>query len=164
MATITQQSLTMLTAAEVKSLSNAARINLAEDEALIVKYRDEFLHIQRAAEQGLTELMMLVENSEEFAVIATAWGFTTTVRDQYRTNIQYRKNLGEIQTETLISNVIVNWLKPKTPTVDVAYYRQSGNLISLLDSTLFVPILDQVKARLGVTDTTYTVSLPGPAA
>ena len=164
MATITQQSLTMLTAAEVKSLSNAARINLAEDEALIVKYRDEFLHIQRAAEQGLTELMMLVENSEEFAVITTAWGFTTTVRDQYRTNIQYRKNLGEIQTETLISNVIVNWLKPKTPTVDVAYYRQSGNLISLLDSTLFVPILDQVKARLGVTDTTYTVGLTGPAA
>jgi len=154
---VTQQSLTMLTAAEVKLLSNVAQINIAEDETLIVKYRDEFLHIQRAAEQGLTSLFMLLETPNEFAIIATAWGFTTVVEDRFDTKITFRKNLGQQQTQQKLSNILVDWATPKPPTVDVAYYRESGNLISIQDSTLFVPLLDRVKARLGITDTTYSV-------
>ncbi len=147
----------MLTAAEVKLLSNVAQINIAEDENLIVKYRDEFLHIQRAAEQGITSLFMLLETPNEFSIIATAWGFTTVVEDRFDTKITYRKNLGQQQTQQKLSNILVDWSTPKQPTVDVAYYRESGNLISLQDSTLFVPLIDQVKARLGITNTTYSV-------
>ena len=156
---VTQQSLTMLTAAEVKSLANTAQINIAEDETLIYKYRDEFLHIQRAAEQGITNLDMLIENPTEFSVIATAWGFNCTVEDRYGFKVVYRKNLGQERVTNKISNLQISWLTPNKPTVDVAYYREKGNLVSLLDSTLFVPKLDLLKQQLGITEGDgYTVA------
>ena len=156
---VTQQSLTMLTATEVKSLANTAQINIAEDETLIYKYRDEFLHIQRAAEQGITDLYMLIENPTEFSIIATAWGFTCTVEDRFDLKIVYRKNLGQERVTNKTSNLNISWLRPNRPTVDVAYYREKGNLVSLLDSTLFVPKLTQIKQQLGITEGDgYTVA------
>ena len=156
---VTQQSLTMLTATEVKSLANTAQINIAEDETLIYKYRDEFLHIQRAAEQGITDLYMLIENPTEFSIIATAWGFTCTVEDRFDLKIVYRKNLGQERVTNKTSNLNISWLRPNRPTVDVAYYREKGNLVSLLDSTLFVPKLTQLKQQLGIVEGDgYTVA------
>lgn len=154
---VTQQSLTMLTAEEVKSLTNASQINIAEDETLIYKYRDEFLHIQRAAEQGVTDLEMLLENPTEFAILATAWGFNVTVQDRYDFRVVYKKNLGKSEIKDKISNIQISWQYPNKPTVDVAYYREKGNLVTLLDSTLFVPKLDRLKTELGVSDGNYQV-------
>lgn len=155
--TIQQTQLTMLTAAEVKSLANAAQQDITTQEDLIYKYRDEFLYIQRAAEQGLTSVETLVDDPNELAILARGWGFTCTVQDKFSAKIVYRKNLGEEEVVKKLSNVTIDWTRPGTPTVDVAYYRQTGNLVSLLDSTLFVPKITLVKQRLGVTNSTYTV-------
>jgi len=159
---IVQQSLTMLTAQEVKLLANTAQINLAEDENILYKYREEFLHIQQVAERGLTNLDLLVETPSEFKLVAEAWGFTATVRDRYNNAIVYTKNLNATDFNTQISNINIDWSKPNAPTVDVEYYRQSGNLVSLQDSTLLVPKLTLVKQQLGIPTTantaTYSVS------
>jgi hypothetical protein len=159
---IVQQSLTMLTATEVKMLANTAQINLAEDENILYKYREEFLHIQQVAERGLTNLDMLIENTEEFKIVAEAWGFTATVRDRYNNAIVYTKNLNATDFNTRISNINIDWSKPTPATVDVEYYRQSGNLVSLQDSTLFVPKITLIKQQLGIPTTantaTYSVS------
>ena len=155
--TRTEQTLTMLTAAETQQLTRAAQQDITTTEDLIYKYRDEFLHIQRAAEQGLTKLELLVEDPTEFTVLAEGWGFTALAQDKFSAKIVYRKNLGQEEVVRQTSNVSVDWSRPKTPTVDVEYYRESGNLVSLLDSTLFVPRLTQVKQALGVTNSTYTV-------
>lgn len=147
----------MLTAAETLQLSRAAEQETSTTEDLIYKYRDEFLHIQRAAEEGIKTLDMLVEDPTEFGQIATAWGFTARVQDKFSARIVYRKNLGQEEVVKQLSNVTVDWTRPQTPTVDVEYYRQSGNLVSLLDSTLFVPRVTQVKQQLNITNSTYTV-------
>jgi hypothetical protein len=159
MANTTQQQtqLTMLTASETQTLSRAAQQDISTQEDLIYKYRDEFLYIQRAAEQGLTQVDTLIDDPNELAILARSWGFTCTVQDKFSAKIVYRKNLGEEEVIKKLSNISIDWSRPGTPTVDVAYYRQTGNLVSLLDSTLFVPKLTQVKQQLGVTGTTYTV-------
>lgn len=149
--------LTMLTAAEAKSLSTAGQELIGTNEELIYKYRDEFLHLQRAAEQGITSLDMLVEDPAELNILATAWGFTCTVQDKFQAKIVYRKNLGQEEIERKLSNINIDWTRPKTPTVDVAYYRQSGNLVPLADSTIVLPDLEatrlfDIKKSLGITD------------
>ena len=155
--TIQQTQLTMLTAAETRSLTRAAELDLADDETLIVKYRDEFLYIQRAAEQGLTQVDTLVENPTELSILAESWGFTCSVEDRFTSKIVFRKNLGQEQVVRKLSNITIDWARPKTPTVDVDYYRETGNLVSLVDSTLAVPRLSIVREQLGLTNTQYTV-------
>jgi hypothetical protein len=154
--------LTMLTADEVKSLSIAGQQLVGTDETLIYKYREEFLHVQQVAEKGLTTLDLLVEDPSEFKIVAEAWGFTVTVKDKYTAGIVYTKNLNQTEFKTQVSNVNIDWNTPRTPTIDVAYYRNSGNLQVLADSTLVVPniqgieasILYARKVALGITDNT----------
>jgi hypothetical protein len=152
----------MLTADEVKSLSIAGQQLVGTDETLIYKYREEFLHVQQVAEKGLTTLDLLVEDPSEFKIVAEAWGFTVTVKDKYTAGIVYTKNLNQTEFKTQVSNVNIDWNNPRTPTIDVAYYRNSGNLQVLADSTLLVPnvkgiegtILNTRKIALGITDNT----------
>lgn len=155
--TIEQRNLTMLTAAETLSLSRAAELDLADDETLIVKYRDEFLYIQRAAEQGLRQVDTLVENPTELSILAESWGFTCTVEDRFASRIVFRKNLGQEQVIRKLSNIRIDWSRPRPPTVDIDYYRETGNLVSLVDSTLAIPRLDRVRQQLGITSSDYTV-------
>ena len=164
--TIEQRYLTMLTASEVAQLSSAALQDITTTEDLVYKYRDEFLYIQRLAEQGLKTANILVDNPRELGEVAQSWGFTVTLENRSTTRVQYRTNLGQQETTQQISNVTIDWNKPGTPTVDVAYYRESGNLVSLLDSTLFVPRLEKVKKQLNIVSTDYTIdkSLLGPNA
>lgn len=160
--------LTMLTAAEANLLATAGEALISTDETLIYKYRDEFLHIQRAAEQGLKTLDMLVENANELRILAESWGFECLVQDRFSTKIVYRKSLGQEEVTTKLSNITISWSKPKPPTVDVAYYRQSGNLVPLADSTILLPSTSTedtrvlaIKQSLGIKDNTryYTPSL-----
>jgi len=151
--------LTVLTAAEAKELATAGQELIGTNEELIYKYRDEFLHIQRAAEQGLTSLETLVDNPNELAIVVRGWGFTATVQDKIRSSIVYRKNLGQQDVVVKLSNILIDWLRPTTPTVDVAYYRQSGNLVPLADSTIAIPDLEEtrvyaIKQSLGIKDNT----------
>jgi hypothetical protein len=155
--TIEQRYLTMLTASEVAQLSSAALQDITTTEDLVYKYRDEFLYIQRLAEQGLKTANILVDNPRELGEVAQSWGFTVTLENRSTTRVQYRTNLGQQETTQQISNVTIDWNKPGTPTVDVAYYRESGNLVSLLDSTLFVPRLEKVKKQLNIVSTDYTI-------
>jgi hypothetical protein len=145
--------LTMLTGPEALTLAKAGQELTGTNEELIYKYRDEFLHIQRAAENGLTTLSMLVENPSEFGILATAWGFTATVRSRFDTKILYTKNLAVTEATTELSNITIDWSKPSKPTIDVDYYRTSGNAVLIDDSTLAVPVfakLDLVKRILGI--------------
>jgi hypothetical protein len=157
--------LTMLTAAEAKSLSTAGQEQIGSNEELIYKYRDEFLYIQRAAEQGLTKVDILIDDPNELSIVATSWGFTCTVLDKFAAKIVYRKNLGQEEIERKLSNINIDWSKPKTPSIDVAYYRQSGNLVALADSSMVIPDIEEtrlfaIKQTLGITDNTryYTES------
>jgi len=140
--------LTMLTADEVKSLSIAGQQLVGTDETLIYKYREEFLHVQQVAEKGLTTLDLLVEDPSEFKIVAEAWGFTVTVKDKYTAGIVYTKNLNQTEFKTQVSNVNIDWNTPRTPTIDVAYYRNSGNLQVLADSTLVVPNIQGIEASI----------------
>lgn len=151
--------LTMLTAAEARSLSTAGQEQIGSNEELIYKYRDEFLYIQRAAEQGLTSVDVLIDDPNELSLVAVAWGFTCLVLDKFAAKIVYRKNLGQEEIQRKLSNITIDWSKPKTPSVDVAYYRQSGNLVALADSSMVIPDLEEtrlfaIKQQLGITDNT----------
>lgn len=148
--------LTMITGPEALALAKAGQELTGTNEELIYKYRDEFLHIQRAAENGLTTLNMLVENPSEFGILATAWGFVATIRSRFDTKILYTKNLAETETTTELSNINIDWSKPGKPTIDVDYYRTSGNAVLLEDSTINIPIfskVDAVKRSLGISVT-----------
>lgn len=154
--------LTMLTGPEALILAKAGQELIGTNEELIYKYRDEFLHIQRAAENGLTTLSMLVENPSEFGILATAWGFTARVQSRFDTKILYTKNLAETETTTELSNINIDWSKPSKPTIDVDYYRSSGNAVLIDDSTLAVPVfsrLDLVKRVLGIGQETGTINI-----
>jgi len=140
----------MLTATETKNLSLAGQELVATDETLIYKYREEFLHIQQVAERGLTQLELLLEDPKEFKILAESWGFTVTVRDRYVNAVVYTKNLNATDFDTQISNAVIDWAKPNPPTVDVEYYRYSGNLVNLADSTIVVPNIASIKARYNV--------------
>ena len=150
--------LTMLTGQEALSLSRAGQEQIGTNEELVYKYRDEFLYIQRAAEQGLTSVDVLIDDPNELSIVAQSWGFVCTVLDKFSAKIVYRKNLGQEKIERKLSNINIDWSKPKAPTVDVAFYRQSGNLVVLEDSTLSIPVLSvkvsDVKLSLGITDNT----------
>jgi len=148
--------LTMITGPEALALAKAGQELIGTNEELIYRYRDEFLHIQRAAENGLTTLNMLVENPSEFGILATAWGFVATVRSRFDTKILYTKNLAETEVTTELSNINIDWTRPTKPTIDVDYYRNSGNAVLLEDSTLNIPIfskVDAVKKQLGISVT-----------
>lgn len=142
--------LTMLSATETKNLSLAGQELIGTDETLIYKYREEFLHIQQVAEKGLTNLDLLVETPSEFKIVAEAWGFTVTAKDKYNAGIVYTKNLNQTEFKTQISNVNIDWSKPNPPTIDVDYYRLSGNLVNLADSTIVIPKVEAVKSLLKV--------------
>jgi hypothetical protein len=153
--------LTVLTGAEAKELATAGQELIGTNEELIYKYRDEFLHIQRAAEQGLTSLETLVDDPNELAIVVRGWGFTATVQDKIRSSIVYRRNLGQQDVVVKLSNILIDWNKPTTPTVDVAYYRQSGNLVPLADSSILLPSyvteenrLQTIKQSLGIQNNT----------
>jgi hypothetical protein len=151
--------LTMLTGQEALQLATAGQELVGSDETLIYKYRDEFLYIQRAAEQGLTSIETIVDDPNELAIVARSWGFTAIVQDRFANKIVYRRNLGQEEIVSKLSNINIDWSKPRTPTVDVAYYRQSGNLIALADSTILFPSLEEnrilaIKQSLGITDNT----------
>jgi hypothetical protein len=143
----------MITGPEALALAKAGQELIGTNEELIYKYRDEFLHIQRAAENGLTTLNMLVDDPEEFGILARAWGFVAIVRSRFDTKILYTKNLAETEVTTDLSNINIDWSKPSKPTIDVEYYRASGNAVLIEDSTLAVPVfarLDLVKRILGI--------------
>jgi len=145
--------LTMITGPEALALAKAGQELIGTNEELIYKYRDEFLHIQRAAENGLTTLNMLVDVPSEFGILATAWGFVATIRSRFDTKILYTKNLAETEVTTELSNINIDWAKPTKPTIDVDYYRNSGNAVLLEDSTLSIPLItnvDLVKQSLGI--------------
>ena len=122
--------LTMLTAAETKLLSKAGEKEAAAEEDVIYKYREEFLHIQKVSENGVTTLGLLVSDTAEFKKVATNWGFAALVENKYKTEIVVGKNLARTEVKTLTSNITVDWSKPKKPTIDVEYYRQSGNIVN----------------------------------
>lgn len=148
--------LTMISGQEALSLSLAAQALIGSNEELIYKYRDEFLHIQKAAENGLTNLRMKAENPEEFAIVARAWGFVCTVESLFETQVVYRKNLNRTSTVLELSNITVDWSAPTKPLIDIDYYRQSGNLVQLEDSTIVVPIISKIEAvkqQLGIVTT-----------
>ncbi len=154
--------LTMITGPEALALAKAGQELIGTNEELIYRYRDEFLHIQRAAENGLTTLNMLVENPSEFGILATAWGFVSTVRSRFDTKIVYTQNLAETEVTTELSNINIDWSKPSKPTIDVEYYRASGNAVLIEDSTLAVPVfsrLDLVKRVLGIGQETGTINI-----
>ncbi len=145
--------LTMITGQEALTLAKAGQELIGTNEELIYKYRDEFLYIQKAAERGLTFLNMLVEDPTEFSIVATAWGFTALVQDRFVSKVVYRKNLGQEEIVNKLSNINIDWSKPKTPTIDVTYYRSSGNAVLLEDSTQAVPVfsnLELFKRVLGI--------------
>jgi hypothetical protein len=122
--------LTMLTAAETKLLAKAGEKETATNEDTIFKYREEFLHIQKVSENGITSLGLLVSDTAEFEQAATNWGFGVVVENRYKTDVIVGKNLAQTQVKTLVSTVTVDWSKPKKPTIDVEYYRQSGNIVN----------------------------------
>jgi hypothetical protein len=145
--------LTMITGPEALTLAKAGQELTGTDEDLIYFYRDDFLHIQRAAENGLTALDMLVENPNEFAIVATAWGFVCRVQSKFNVSFVYTRGLAEAEINREQSNVTVDWSRPLKPTIDVDYYRNSGNAVLLEDSTLSIPLIsnvDLVKQRLGI--------------
>jgi len=149
--------LTMISGQEALTLSIAAQSLTGTDEELIYKYRDEFLHIQKAAENGLTGLKMKIEDPNEFAIVARAWGFVCTVESLFETQIVYKKNLNKTSTVLELSNLTIDWSSPTRPLIDINYYRQSGNLVQLDDSTMVIPTfnkLEAVKQQLGLTTAT----------
>jgi hypothetical protein len=129
-AVASTQPLTMLTATETKLLSKAGEKEAAAEEDVIFKYREEFLYIQKVSENGVTTLGVLVSDTAEFKKVATNWGFAALVENKYKTDVVVGKNLARTEVKTLISNVTVDWSKPKKPTIDVEYYRQSGNIVN----------------------------------
>jgi hypothetical protein len=148
--------LTMISGQEALTLSIAAQSLIGTDEELIYKYRDEFLHIQKAAENGLTSLRMKIENPNEFAIVARAWGFVCVVESRFETQIVYKKNLNKTSTVLELSNLTIDWGSPTRPLIDIEYYRQSGNLVQLDDSTIVVPIISKIEAvkqELGIATT-----------
>ena len=122
--------LTMLTAAETRLLSKAGEKEAAAEEDVVYKYREEFLHIQKVSENGVTTLGVIVADTAEFKQVATNWGFAALVENKYKTEVIVGKNLARTEVKTLISTVTVDWSKPKKPTIDVEYYRQSGNIVN----------------------------------
>jgi hypothetical protein len=157
--------LTMLTAAETRQLAKAGEKETAADEAAIFKYREEFLHIQKVSENGITSLGLLISDTAEFKQVATNWGFVTVVENRYKTDVVVGKNLAQTEVKTLVSTVTVNWNKPKKPTIDVEYYRQSGNIVNTEAVQAKISPLDVIKEKykLGIypataladTDTEY---------
>ena len=153
--------LTMLTAAETRQLALAGEKETAADEAAIFKYREEFLHIQKVSENGLTSLGLLISDTVEFKQVATNWGFVVVVENQYKTETVVGKNLAQTEVKTLISTVTVNWNKPKKPTIDVEYYRQSGNIVNTAQAKTSPLAVIKEKYKLGIypatalTDTEY---------
>ena len=153
--------LTMLTAAETRQLALAGEKETAADEAAIFKYREEFLHIQKVSENGLTSLGLLISDTLEFKQVATNWGFVVVVENQYKTETVVGKNLAQTEVKTLISTVTVNWNKPKKPTIDVEYYRQSGNIVNTAQVKTSPLAVIKEKYKLGIypatalTDTEY---------
>jgi len=148
--------LTMISGQEALTLSIAAQTLIGSNEELIYKYRDEFLHIQKAAENGLTSLRMKIENPDEFAIVARAWGFVCVVESRFETQIVYKKNLNKTSTVLELSNLTIDWGSPTRPLIDIEYYRQSGNLVQLDDSTIVVPIISKIEAvkqELGIATT-----------
>ena len=145
--------LTLLTGEEALKLAKAGQELIGTNEELLYKYRDEFLHVQRAAENGLTSLNLLVENPSEFAIVAAAWGFVPRVQSRFDSRITFTKNLAATEINTELSNINIDWSRPTKPTIDVEYYRNSGNAVLLEDSTLTVPVftnVDLVKRILGI--------------
>lgn len=152
--------LTMITGPEALALAKAGQELIGTNEELIYRYRDEFLHIQRAAENGLTTLNMLVENPSEFGILATAWGFVARVQSRFDTKILYTKSLAATETTTELSNINIDWSKPGKVTIDVDYYRTSGNAVLLEDSTITIPVfsrVDAVKRSLGISVVTGVI-------
>ena len=153
--------LTMLTAAETKLLSNAGEKEAAAEEDVIYKYREEFLYIQKVSENGVTTLGLLVSDTAEFKKVATNWGFAALVENKYKTEIVVGKNLARTEVKTLTSNVTVDWSKPKKPTIDVEYYRQSGNIVNTAQVKTSPLAVIKEKYKLGIypatalTDTEY---------
>ena len=153
--------LTMLTAAETRQLALAGEKEVATDEDTIFKYREEFLHIQKVSENGLTSLGLLISDTLEFKQVATNWGFVVVVENQYKTETVVGKNLAQTEVKTLISTVTVNWNKPKKPTIDVEYYRQSGNIVNTAQVKTSPLAVIKEKYKLGIypatalTDTEY---------
>jgi hypothetical protein len=142
--------LTMLTAAETKQLARAGEKEAATDEDVIFKYREEFLHIQKVSENGITSLGLLVSDTAEFKQAAINWGFAVVVENQYKTEIVVGKNLVKTEVKTLTSTVTVDWSKPKKPTIDVEYYRQSGNIVNAA-AAKSSPLADiKAKYQLGI--------------
>jgi len=145
--------LTMITGPEALALARAGQELIGTNEELIYFYRDDFLHIQRAAENGLTSLDMLVENPNEFAIVATAWGFVCRVQSKFNVSFVATRGLAEAEINREQSNVTVDWSRPLKPTIDVEYYRNSGNAVLIEDSTLAVPVfakLELLKRVFGI--------------
>lgn len=142
--------LTMLTASETKLLAKAGEKETAADEDVIFKYREEFLYIQKVSENGVTSLGLLVSDTAEFKKAATNWGFTALVENQYKTDVVVGKNLARTEVKTLISNVTVDWSRPKKPTIDVEYYRQSGNIVNAASTKSSPLAAIKEKYQLGV--------------
>jgi hypothetical protein len=142
--------LTMLTAAETRLLSKAGEKEAAADEDVIFKYREEFLHIQKVSENGVTTLGLLVADPEEFKKVATNWGFTALVERKYKTETVVGKNLAQTETKTLVSTVTVDWSRPKKPTIDVEYYRQSGNIVNSAGTKVSPLAAIKEKLQLGI--------------
>lgn len=150
--------LTMLTAAETRLLSKAGEKEAAAEEDVIYKYREEFLHIQKVSENGVTTLGVIVADTAEFKQVATNWGFAALVENKYKTEIVVGKNLARTEVKTLLSNVTVDWSKPKKPTIDVEYYRQSGNIVNTAAVKTRPLAAIKEKYQLGVYPST---TLPG---
>ena len=149
--------LTMLTADETRQLARAGEKETATDEDLIFKYRQEFLHIQKVAENGISTLGVIVADPEEFKQVAVNWGFTAQVESLYKTDVVVGKNLARTEVKTLTSNVTVDWSKPKKPKIDVAYYRQSGNIVNTAVAKTGPVDLVKAQLQLGVYPTTAQV-------
>lgn len=148
----------MLTASETRQLSAAAQELDQIDETLIYKYRDEFLHIQSAAVKGLTKLEMLVEDPQEFSQVCTAWGFSTVIQDKISAQIIYSKAQNSETIERTTSNITVDWTSPKPTTIDVEYYRSSGDLVKLANSRLSIPLLTTLKNKFSIGEGQYEVA------
>ena len=109
----------------------------------------------------MTSLGLLISDTLEFKQVATNWGFVVVVENQYKTETVVGKNLAQTEVKTLISTVTVNWNKPKKPTIDVEYYRQSGNIVNTAQVKTSPLAVIKEKYKLGIypatalTDTEY---------
>ena len=150
----------MLTAQEVKDLARSAQQTIAVDNTLLFKYRLDFLHIQDASAKGLTKLDILSADPNEFKIIAEAWGFTCTVGNTYATNTVYTTGLTATDVNTLISNVTVDWSSPRAPVIDVAFFRNTGNLSYVVATTSVLTTTQNKLGLSGISNVSYSGRAP----